>query len=478
MKKRYVFLICLCCWLFLAALPAQADVSEVMLVTNCNEWVSLREYPDTNAARLEKVRLGELVTHCSYYNEQFIECVFNGKVGYIQTKYLKTTGFTSYETFPGNQMVVNVTEWASMYDAPDGATRIAKVPVGTIVTCCVRISSDYIYCEYKEGKKLHQGFISRSHLKNANYNVHKRSTSVKPFPGTTINDITMIVVNCDEWVSLREKASASAARLARVPLGTPVEECVQVSDTFVYCRYLGLYGYIQLQYLSESEHNEPPAPDDPGIEPSAPAETFSGLPALPDFMTMNMTGQPVMADSRQGYTIIARKAYNSYEEMLAVCYDSTLQPLWRLQAQSTAPVSEVVQLDAFAAGRADDPRLVWYISGIGFFGYKYGPAVQLVWFLPNDPSLKIDGSFIRQADKDGSFYLAFSDVLAHISADGQLLWRTSCNNTTLFQPAKIEIDDAGISVLYDNHFGIINVYDEARFTTNGTLLYITQRPIT
>ena len=73
--------------------------------------------------------------------------------------------------------------------------------------------------------------------------------------------------------------------------------------------------------------------------------------------------------------------------------------------------------------------------------------------------------------------MAFSDVLMHISADGQLLWRTSCENSSLFWPVSIEIGDTGISVLYDNLFGINNMHTEVRFSTDGTMQYITQRAI-
>ena len=103
--------------------------------------------------------------------------------------------------------------------------------------------------------------------------------------------------------------------------------------------------------------------------------------------------------------------------------------------------------------------------------------LQLRWFLPNELGLNITDSIAHAEDYDGSFYVAFSDVLMHISADGQLLWRTSCENSSLFWPVSIEIGDTGISVLYDNLFGINNMHTEVRFSTDGTMQYITQRAI-
>ena len=78
---------------------------------------------------------------------------------------------------------------------------------------------------------------------------------------------------------------------------------------------------------------------------------------------------------------------------------------------------------------------------------------------------------------DGSFYVAFSDVLMHISADGKLLWRTSCENSSIYWPTSIDIAEDSISVLYDNLFGINNMYTEVRFSLDGQLQSVTQRAI-
>ena len=59
------------------------------------------------------------------------------------------------------------------------------------------------------------------------------------------------IVNCKDWVSMRETASAASARLAKVPLGAQVlayPEYKEV-DGFVYCVYQDQYGYIQSDYL-------------------------------------------------------------------------------------------------------------------------------------------------------------------------------------------------------------------------------------
>ena len=65
----------------------------------------------------------------------------------------------------------------------------------------------------------------------------------------------MQVVNCDEWVSLREKPSAASARIRKVGR----QEYVQAYHTdgdFTYCNVKGLMGYIKSEYLERNEDCE------------------------------------------------------------------------------------------------------------------------------------------------------------------------------------------------------------------------------
>ena len=63
----------------------------------------------------------------------------------------------------------------------------------------------------------------------------------------------MEVVDCKEWVSLRETPSTSAKRLVKVSLGAIVSNCRQVSDEWIYAEYDGYGGYILAKYLQPSE---------------------------------------------------------------------------------------------------------------------------------------------------------------------------------------------------------------------------------
>ncbi len=456
MKKIVVFL--LAALLLAVWTPSLADgVSEVMCVTNCEEWVSLREGPDTSSKRLSQVRLGELVIHCSAAENDFIRCEFGGKTGYIRSQYLKKTSFSSDESFPGNQMVVNCTEWVSLWDLPgEGAKRLAKVPLGSIVTSCIR-EEEYVSCVYK-GQR---GYISSQYLKKANYTVATRDDSVVSAARGKYPDITdpMYVVNCNEWVSLWEKASSSSARLAKVPLGAQVDGCVQVSDAFIYCRFNGLWGYIRTEYLSVSEV------DDPEI-----GLTFDDLPYLPDFETFCTAGYLVLSETYQGYTIAVSRCYNDREEIMAVCYDLQWKPLWQLRGVSMGELSDVVQTDAVIGGTTEKPLLIWYIKGLGFTAYKAGPTLSVAWILPESEALDIRNTLCMGVHWDGTLYGAFDDVLFAVSADGELMWKTVCEKPELTFPFLIETGEGDVTVYYDNQPEYIEAAGFARFNTAGMLL--------
>lgn len=69
------------------------------------------------------------------------------------------------------------------------------------------------------------------------------------------------VVNCKEWVSLREHASASSRRLAQVPLGTRVNTCYDTTFDFYLCEYDNNVGFILKKYLSPYPPKGPAKPN-------------------------------------------------------------------------------------------------------------------------------------------------------------------------------------------------------------------------
>ena len=63
------------------------------VVVNCREWISLRQYPSTEAPRLATIPLGEWVwINRGYYNNGFLSAEYGGMRGYVleaYTRYVK-----------------------------------------------------------------------------------------------------------------------------------------------------------------------------------------------------------------------------------------------------------------------------------------------------------------------------------------------------------------------------------------------------
>ena len=61
---------------------------------------------------------------------------------------------------------------------------------------------------------------------------------------------TMTVVNCKNWVTLRETASTKADTVTRIPKGGNVD-AYSYNSRFAECYYNGKHGYVLLDYLSD-----------------------------------------------------------------------------------------------------------------------------------------------------------------------------------------------------------------------------------
>lgn len=510
--KRALCLVC-CLALLLGVLPSRAranSVSDVMRVVNCSEWVSLREYPDTNAKRVAKVYLGELVNQCAWYNEQFVWVNYQGKTGYILLKYLQTTTLSNYDEIMYNQMVVNCEEWVSLREYADAKSkRLAKVPVGAILMACVKVGEDFVRCEYKK----QTGYISTSYLKKANYNVSKQDSSVvskAEKAGYKAYRYPMTVVNTQDWVSLREKASASSSRLAKVPLGATVSQCIQVSGSFVYCQYRGVWGYIKLEYLQNNDPQARPAvtaapvinttnttntvnatyspnwlPPAVGATPTpvpiasstgapswlpvASAATptaapfiipgastvgsFDNLPALPPYTTFLNAGKTVLNyHAANGYTVVVQRSDDAREteDIMATCYDVTGKPLWT--AKETCPENgELYGTGAFIAGTQDAPLVVLFVSGQGFTAYGVDGWGSQRWAVKDEAAQRVSGALTAVADADGTIFAIgyYSSAPICISPAGKLLWAAENDNVSVYWPTDIVIGETAIDVYYD-----------------------------
>jgi len=94
------------------------------VVVNCENWVSLREDPNTKATRLKKVPFGSKVDVYEVRDDRFSYCEYGGEWGYILSEYLAKEGSVSYEsskpsTQTSSSYVKAVSHKVNMRDAPN-----------------------------------------------------------------------------------------------------------------------------------------------------------------------------------------------------------------------------------------------------------------------------------------------------------------------------------------------------------------------
>ena len=142
--------------------------------------------------------------------------------------------YQDYSGLIGAMEIVNCQSYASLRAYPDtSSTRLARVPLGSIVTNVFYEDERFCYCVFGD----QEGFILTDNLEwvsggaNADY----------------LGDC--VIVNCASYASLRELPDTSSKRLARVPLGATVYDCYIVDDRFASCTYDGITGYILLTNL-------------------------------------------------------------------------------------------------------------------------------------------------------------------------------------------------------------------------------------
>ena len=131
---------------------SESDYMGNMQIVNCTAYASLRDYPSTNGNLLVRVPLGDIVTNVFYHDDKFCYCIYNGIEGYILTRNLSWVsggGSADYgNSWIGDAWIVNCS-WASLRELPDtGSYRLAKVPVGTLVTDCYYVTDRFACATY------------------------------------------------------------------------------------------------------------------------------------------------------------------------------------------------------------------------------------------------------------------------------------------------------------------------------------------
>lgn len=239
----------------------------------------------------------------------------------------------------------------------------------------------------------------------------------------------MLVVNCKEWVSLRETPSTSARRLKQVPLGEVVTDCAWDDSHFIRCTYDGATGYILEDYL------EPLEPDEPDT---------------------------VISDDVGGVIIQALRQYNDGEKLTVTCYDADEAELWSYVTRVPDP-TELDLTDAFIGGTADAPCVVVFNADEGLRALDIATGATL-WTLDN-AEVRFSGSLNHAVDADGTMYITgyYGPDPVCVDVNGRVVWRASAGSDDIYWPYDIAIEDRGIVTRYESMDS-----DDA---TDGSVIY-------
>lgn len=281
--------------------------------------------------------------------------------------------------------------------------------------------------------------------------------------------VTMQVINCTEWVSLRKDPDPDSVRLLKVPLGSIVEDCSEAENGFIRCSYNGFYGYILSDYLMVVEVTE--------LEPEMEPTILDLLPNLPPYTLFIDAGTNVLQYSGNGCTVVVQRAGRAtHEKIVAIGYDSSGNAYWQTSDVS-GPLSELTQTDAFIAGTEQDPLLVMFVAGKGFHAYSADLSGVERWHFTDGEALNLSGSFTHAVDTDGSIYAVgyYNNAPLCLGPDGSLKWKAQNDRPDLYHPWKILLTESGVEVYYNESDQYEGMYNVAIYSFDGILQQIIQK---
>ena len=206
------------------------ETGDMLVVTGCEEWVSLRRTASTSAKRLAKIPLGKSVYFLSFADDGFCHVAYDGKYGYVLEKYLTFDGVSV-------RYVTGCEEWISLRESASvKAARLAKIPLGAKVeyTCTGR-GEEFAWVNYS-GKG---GYALEKYL------------SLYPFESGQ----TLFVTNCDEYITLLREPSVNSKAVTLLLKNHHVNMVREAENGFVYIECDGLYGYVLPGYLTPNAPN-------------------------------------------------------------------------------------------------------------------------------------------------------------------------------------------------------------------------------
>jgi len=253
----------------------------------------------------------------------------------------------------------------------------------------------------------------------------------------TVHYGTMMVDNCEEWVSLRDGPGKGCGRLAKVPLYSIVTDCEKSEWTgdFLYCNYDGQWGYILAQYLV------------PWADPE-PEEGF------------------VLDVTMNGYRVTAQHAYaDGGENLLVTCEDQQGNQKWSY-ATTTEDTTELDLITAFIGGAAQDPMVMVYNAETGLTALDYVTG-EIRWSLAD---ADLGASISHETDGEGNTYIGgyYGPDPVCIDVYGNVKWRADSEGC--YWLYSMELVDEELVCAYDVMDGDHDAQGRVIFSLDGKMM--------
>lgn len=262
----------------------------------------------------------------------------------------------------------------------------------------------------------------------------------------------MRIVNCREYVSLRERPDKTSRVLAKVPLDAVVQNCNNNVDKylpgkykkqfklFIRCEYDGIEGYILKKHLKAAPEAELAETRQDSKVMNRDEIIGNGETVL-DWKAFNVN---VLA----AYEVIPEKEEN-WETIRVGCFIDD-EPVWGY-TESVRQNGQFRSLKAFMGGTEDEPQVYVYDSQYGLVMLELMDGLEM-WTLTKDICPLGDAAVYAVNENTGTMYIAGTDGPAPvaISSEGIVYWRAEISDPEVHGPTEIKLNEKDISVVYDS----------------------------
>lgn len=262
----------------------------------------------------------------------------------------------------------------------------------------------------------------------------------------------MRIINCSEYVSLRERPDKTSKVLAKVPLDAIVQNCSnnvkkyrpgkykKQFKLFIECEYDGIRGYILKKHLKPAPEGELAETKQDTKVMTRDEITGKGETVL-DWKEFNVS---VLA----AYEVIPENNEN-WETIRVGCFIDD-EPVWGY-TESVRQTSQFRSLKAFMGGTEDEPQVYVYDSQYGLVMLDLMDGLEM-WTLRKDVCPLGDAAACTVDTDTGLIYIAGTDGPAPvaITSEGFIYWRSEIKDPEVYGPKEIRLNKDDITVIYES----------------------------